>query len=323
VPEPISGCGSLARTDPEAEFRPEGRTKMPDANDANATIRYITGLQNTNGGFSPGVGTEPTIPATIPATLAAVRVLKYLRAEIPNLKQTQAFISSCLDSNNGGIKYFPDDASKTDVYSTSVGTLALMDLKMGSVGICNDILVYLDGHTQNDFLNTYFAAFAWEAIGVGLPNMPMPSAIADRWISTIDAAADDGGTYGGSTNVAATAEAVAAKIRLGQIDPFEGYIPSAKFLQESQNPDGGYPEFTGSESSVVITYEIMRAFDQLNSIVGQVCPLDPDGVTKFVASCGNSDGGYGDPPNDPLSAANPTYFAISALHILEARCAGR
>jgi prenyltransferase beta subunit len=111
---------------------------------------------------------------------------------------------------------------------------------------------------------------------------------------------------------------------LGAVDSFENYDESATFLLASQNPGSGYGESAGSVSNIAVTYEVMRAFNLLTSlsfIGGQeaLLPSDKEAVIKFVASCNNNtDGGYGDPPQAPSSAANLTYFATYTLKYLSA-----
>jgi prenyltransferase beta subunit len=286
---------------------------MPDAK---LTISYIKSLQAPHGGFSPKIHTD----ATIPSTLAAIRVLNYLGIaipDIPNVEHCRKYVLARIDSSNGGIED-KEYKGETTVYSTSVGTLALVELGIASDALCSAILGYLGANTQNDFTNAYFAAFAWEAIHDALPELRLSDNTRQNWLNAIDAKNDGYGKYGGPDEiVAATAEAVAAKIRLAA---GENYDLSATFLQESQNPDGGYGASIGSDSNIAITYEVMRAFSLLTSVNsgGQngVWPLDSDGVITFVASCGNTDGGYGDPPADPSSAANPTYFATYTLEYL-------
>ena len=100
-----------------------------------------------------------------------------------------------------------------------------------------------------------------------------------------------------------TARAVNTIVRLGGTIPErEAVIGDLKALQR---PDGGFSAM-GETGDLPATYPVMRAFDLLKA------KPDLAGVTRFVASCRNTDGGYGPRPGQP-STASTTYFAAIVL----------
>lgn len=289
----------------------------PHANDANPTVNYVQALQTPEGGFRSTLNdTQPSIPAT----LAAVRVLGYLGGDIPDRVACEDFVRNCVNPNDGGIAYSPN--GPTDVYSTAVGTLALVDLVIASVDDCEHIIQYL-ANKATKFDDVYFAAFAWEAMSDRFPDLGLPDGQRETWIAAINTRSKGDGTYGlpdQPADVRTTADAVAAKIRFGAVDADENYDSSEGFLRGNQNQDGGYGPLQVSD--IATTYEVMRAFDQLRHVTASPrpnrdWPLDADKVIQYAVSCRNDDGGYGKSPGDKDgSAANPTYFAVYTLGFL-------
>ena len=116
----------------------------------------------------------------------------------------------------------------------------------------------------------------------------------------------DDGSDGHVTNTWWGLEALAALGR-GR----EKVNETTRWLRDCQRPKGGFthqprPEIGGVEN-VTYTWAALRSLRQLN---GE--PADREGCLKFLLSCRNADGGFGDQPGWP---SNPwaTYQALDAL----------
>jgi len=101
-----------------------------EAEQKRATIQFLTALQTPpeGGGFA---GDPREAKATLHATIAAVRSLKYLTGKkaaeaVPNARQTAAFVMSCYDPKTGG--FADEPGGKADVALTSIGVMVGVDL---------------------------------------------------------------------------------------------------------------------------------------------------------------------------------------------------
>src|SRR5579871_4226853 len=96
---------------------------------AKDTIVFLRQLQAPAGGFlaklsDPGAADTPTLRATT----AAIRALHYFGGDVPNPEVCSRFVASCFDAESGGFADSP--GGKVDVFSTAVGVMAVVELKM-------------------------------------------------------------------------------------------------------------------------------------------------------------------------------------------------
>src|SRR5438105_2388806 len=95
---------------------------------AKETAAFVRNLQDKSGGFLPN---SPRIVAASPslrATSSAVRALRYLGGEVPDLEACGKFVRSCYDADVGAFADFP--GGKADVLANAIGIMAVVDLKL-------------------------------------------------------------------------------------------------------------------------------------------------------------------------------------------------
>lgn len=254
-----------------------------------ATIAFIRGLQNPDGGFraAPAAG-----PSSVSATTAGLRALKYLDGPKEPRKSAGRFVEALIRSD-GGIPDTP--GGKPDARTTSQGLMALVEarspLRKDPDGKIRSFLTENAGTLPE----LYIAAAALEAAGLKPPK-------AREWIAAYQATANPDGTYG--KNPSEHAGAVITILRLGGTVPDRGAV--VRSLRAAQNPDGGWSA-SGIASDLPTTYRVMRALYLLKTEPGL------ERVRAFVQSCRSADGGYGPKPGEP-SATATTYFASIILH---------
>jgi hypothetical protein len=117
------------------------------------------------------------------------------------------------------------------------------------------------------------------------------------------------GIYGkGAGQARATGGAVAAVLRLGgKVEHPDNVI---KALKAGQRPDGGFGKEGTNRSDLETSYRVARTFHMLKATP------DAGRLRQFIASCRNSDGGYGVMPGQP-STTSGTYYAAIILHWLD------
>src|SRR5947208_2023643 len=93
------------------------------APDTKATIAFVQKMQTSSGGFLPKKSAKA---ASLRATSAAIRTLKYLGGEVPNKAAAIKFVANCFDKDSGGFADTP--GGKADVFSTAVGLMAMIEL---------------------------------------------------------------------------------------------------------------------------------------------------------------------------------------------------
>src|SRR5262245_21439807 len=74
------------------------------ADEKNATIRFLTALQQRDGGFiaePPDRRVDVTPQSSLRATSGAMRAIRYLGGEVPNKDKALAFVKSCLNADTG------------------------------------------------------------------------------------------------------------------------------------------------------------------------------------------------------------------------------
>lgn len=269
--------------------------KAPPPSD---TIRYVLALQTDGGGFRPAASTPRP---SLRATSAAVRVLKYNGAEVPNLEKVAAFVLSCYDAKSGG---FAEPGGPPDVALTAVGVMACVELGIPKTKFTH-AMDYLKAHAKT-FEEVRIGAAAVEAWGV--KDCPFDLA---PWEKMAD---ETGGEKlrdpkdGGARDAGSLA---AFRLRLGRELPHRAEVLST--LREGQRADGGWAKNDATGSDLEATYRVMRALHLL-----QEKPADVAKLRAFLENCRNSDGGYGVTPGQP-STVGATYYATIVAHWLDAR----
>ena len=253
------------------------------------TIAYVRSLQTEDGGFRPAAKGTPGLKATS----AAVRALHYLGGEVPNREAATKFVAKCFDAQTGGFADAP--GGKTDVFSTSVGLMAIVALKMPTDPYAAPAGKYLSDHAKG-FEDIRIAVAGFEAIETS----PAKSA---QWLQELFEMQNGDGTFGkGAGKARDTGGAVVAMMRMGLKIPRPDGILTA--LRAGQRPDGGFGK-ADAASDLESTYRILRCFAMLKAQ-----PKNVDGLRSFLSKCRNDDGGYGVSPGQPSSVGGCYYAAI-------------
>jgi prenyltransferase beta subunit len=264
-----------------------------------ATIAYLRGLQQKDGGFAPAAGHDKS---SLRATSAAARVLTYFGDTAPAATPAAPFIARCFDKESGGFADSP--GGKVDVPTTAVGLIALPTLRM-PVRPHERAAKYLDDNVKG-FEQIRIAAAGFEAIH-------QRPAKADEWLKEIATMRNPDGTYGsGDGKARATGGAVVAVLRLGGKVPHPDAI--LKSLDAGQREDGAWGKEGAKGSDLDTSYRVMRAYHVLQT--GPARPAHADRLRAFIARCRNEDGGYGVAPGQKSSVGG-TYYAATILHWLE------
>lgn len=262
------------------------------------TLKWVLKQQDPKGGFYPGPTSENaarTKPG-LRATSSAVRVIRYLGAEIPNRDKNRDFVLACYDAKTGG---FAEPGGQPDVAITSVGVMAAVEL-----GIPHDkfgkSLDYLQEHAKT-FEEVRIAAAAVEAWGVkDCPFKLTPwQDAANKYVMsfpkemTIVDLQDGESREWGSV--------MAFNLRLDLVKPM---VYESTLLLVGQRNDGGWSKKGEKASDLESTYRVMRALMLLKAK-----PKNILAVRKFVDSHRNKDGGYGAKLAEPSSVSG-TYYAV-------------
>jgi prenyltransferase beta subunit len=253
------------------------------------TIAYVRSLQTEDGGFRP----TAKGPAGLKATSAAARALHYLGGEVPNRETAAKFVAKCFDPQTGGFADVP--GGKTDVFSTSVGLMAVVALKMSTDPYAAPAGKYLSDHAMG-FEDIRIAVAGYEAIETS----PAKSA---QWLQDVIEMQNGDGTFGsGAGKARDTGGAVVALMRMGLKFPRPDPILAA--LRAGQRADGGFGK-ADADSDLESSYRILRCFAMLKAR-----PTNVDGLRSFLAKCRNEDGGYGVAPGQPSNVGAVYYAAI-------------
>ena len=253
------------------------------------TIAYVRSLQTEEGGFRGAANAPPTLKATS----AAVRALHYLGGELPNRDAAAKFAASCFDPQAGGFADMP--GGKVDVFSTSVGLMAVVALKMSTDPYAAPAGRYLADHAKG-FEDIRIAVAGFEAID------KMPPKSAD-WLFEVTVKQNADNTFGSDDGKARdTGSAVVAQMRMALKIPNPDLILAA--LGAGQRPDGGFGK-ANAPSDLESSYRILRCFAMLKAR-----PAHVDELRAFIAKCRNDDGGYGVAPGQPSNVGGVYYAAI-------------
>jgi hypothetical protein len=264
-----------------------------------ATIAYVRGLRQKDGGFAPAAGIDKS---SLRATSAAASALKYFGDRGPAATPAAPFIARCFDKESGGFADQP--GGKADAPTTAIGLIALATYSM-QIRPYQGAAKYLDDHVKG-FEQIRIAAAGFEAIR-------RRPAKADEWLKEIATLRNPDGTYGkGDGKARATGGAVVAVLRLGGKVPHPDAI--LKSLDAGQRADGAWGKEGAKGSDLESSYRVMRAYHMLQT--GPARPAHADRLRAFLARCRNEDGGYGVAPGQKSSVSG-TYFAATILHWLE------
>jgi hypothetical protein len=267
------------------------------------TVAYLRGLQTESGGFTNRAAktarNEPNRPS-LRATTGALRALKYFSGEAKDPEAAKRFVARCFDKTSGG--FIDTPGGKSDVTTTAVGLMALVELKMPLDDYRDAAVTYLGEHAKN-FEDIRIAAAGLEAAGKRPPQ-------ADEWLKQIAKMRNANGLFGKDDGIAReTGGAVVAELRLGA--DVDDRAAALKALKAGQRADAGYGKPGATSSDLETTYRVMRAFAMLKDR-----PNDVKGLREFIAQCRNDDGGYGVAPRQP-STAGGTYYAAIIHHWLQ------
>jgi prenyltransferase beta subunit len=271
------------------------------ADEKKATVAWLRKLQADEGGFRPAAGQAP---AGLRATTSALRALKYFGGEVPDRSAATDFVKACFDKDSGAFADRP--GGKPDVFSTAVGVMAVVELKVSPEPYEAGALRYLGEHARG-FEEVRLAAAGLEALGKRPPQ-------AEEWLKEIAKLRHEDGTFGkGDGTARDTGGAAVAVLRLGgKVERPEAIV---KALDAGQRKDGGFGK-EGAGSDLETTYRVVRCYHMLKAQ-----PAAADRCREFIASCRNADGGYGVAPGQP-SSAGATYFAGIVLHWLDGKASG-
>jgi hypothetical protein len=152
---------------------------------AKDTISYLQRLQTASGGFpaaSPRAGEAP-VP-TLRATTSSVRALRYFGGPVLKKEQCATFVDSCFDPKTGGFADTP--GGKTDLFTTAVGVMAVVDLKMPADRYAEPAAKYL-AENASTFEDIRIAAAAFESLGKESPRK-------EQWLKEISKMQNADGT---------------------------------------------------------------------------------------------------------------------------------
>jgi prenyltransferase beta subunit len=265
-----------------------------------ATIAYLQGLQATDGGFLPAQprAQDRSPRSSLRATSGALRALKYFGGEPKDKEECLRFVQKCCSAADGGFADYP--GGKIDVATTAVGLMALVELKAPLDDFRKTAVDYLAAKAKT-FEEIRIAAAGLEAVH----ERP---AQADVWLEQLARMRHPDGTYGKGDGMArATGGAVVAVLRLGgQVEHRDEVV---KVLKAGQRADGAFGKEGTPTSDLDTSYRVMRAFHMLKT------KPDAERLREFIGRCRNADGGYGVAPGQS-SQVGSTYYAATILHWL-------
>jgi prenyltransferase beta subunit len=265
------------------------------AEEKKATIKFLTDLQQADGGFigapnDPKADSKPK--SSLRATSAAIRAITYLGGELPNRDKVQAFVSSCYRPDGP----FSDQPKGTpDVTATAVGMMALAELQREP---------RLDQSIKHIAAN----AKTFEERRLAVAGMEAAKKFAPEvkdWLAEIAKSRNPDGTYGkGDGQARDTGGVVAMTLRSGNDLSAEYRKNVLAALRAGQRRDGGFGKAGEKSSDGETTYRVMRAFHLLGEM-----PSDLAKLREFQSKCRNVDGGYGVAPGQPSTVSGTYYVA--------------
>jgi prenyltransferase beta subunit len=271
---------------------------QPTAEQKKETIKWITALQDPNGGFylapqDPNIDALPR--PSLRATSGAARALKYLGAEVPNKEKHAAFVLKCYDPKTGG---FTEPGGKPDVTITSIGVMAAAALDIPKKDYAK-AMDYLKENAKT-FEEVRIGAAAVEAWGV--KDCPFK---LDEWFKVATNAVRDAPASAEEGGARAMASIAALFLRLEEKLPEKEFKKLTTVLHEGQRADGGWGKVGEKASDIETTYRVMRTCYLL-----AWAPPDLLRLRKFINSHRNKDGGYATKPGEKSSMSGVYYCVI-------------
>jgi prenyltransferase beta subunit len=262
------------------------------AEEKKATVAYLRGLQQKDGGFIGAAGAK--MPSTLRSTSAGIRAIGYWGGEVPDPDAARKYVAQLFDKKTGGFLPSLAPDAKPDVYNTAVGLMAMVELKMPREEIEKPAIAFLGDHAKN-FEEIRIAAAGLEGVGKLPPQ-------AKDWLAELEKMKNADGTWGKGAGLARdTGGTAVAVLRLGgKLTDRDAVL---KAMRAGQRKDGGFGQASSETSDLETTYRIMRCFMMLKEK-----PTDPAKVRAFIARCRAVDGGYGVAPGQPSNVGG-TYFA--------------
>jgi prenyltransferase beta subunit len=270
--------------------------QTPTADEKKATLAWVQSLQKDNGGFA--ADSKADTKATLPATAAGLRALRYWGGEAKDGAACEKFVTSCYQKDKSAYAIAP--GGKLEIRTTALGLMAAAELKLPPDKFVVQPVIFLCSSVKK-VEDIRIAAAAYEAV-------KSKCELAADWIVTLREAQNADGTFGqGKRQARETAEAVIALLRLGSEIEKRDII--VKAIKAGQLADGGWGRGEG-KSDLDSTYRAMRALVMLKD------RPDVDACRKFVASCRNQDASYGLRPGE-AGTITATYFAGIVSHWLD------
>ena len=252
------------------------------ADEKKATIQFLVGLQQSDGGFVPR---RPTGAWTRRRDRRSgrrrppCRAIRYLGGEVPNKDKALAFVKSCLNADTGAFADTP--GGKEELAATAVGMMALAALQPDASH--EKSIAYLRRRAKT-FEDRRLAVAGMEAAGT------FPPEVVD-WVAEVNRGSNPDGTFGKDAGLPRETGSIAAMIlRSGQKLDIDQRKAIVKALKDGQRPDGGYGKAEAKDSDPETTYRVMRAFYLLKEK-----PKDVAQLKAYIAKHRNADGGYSRP----------------------------
>ncbi|WP_254510771.1 prenyltransferase/squalene oxidase repeat-containing protein [Anatilimnocola floriformis] len=259
---------------------------------AEGAASFLRTLQQPNGGFiSNQLKPDETAKPDLRTTRTAVRVFRLLDREVPNREALSAFLTACYDEKTGGFAAEP--AGVPDPISTSVGLMIMQELKLPTGKHLPRGLKFMDEQTQG-FEQIRMVASSLEEFETTVPS-------ATKWVRELSTKKLANGAFGEGPGAARQTGLFGVAIQRlgGKIDR----DATLSVLRAGQRADGGFGSDSPDLSDLESCYRIVRLFHRLGAMPDRVHDL-----RGFVASCKNSDGGYGRTTSEP-SSLHGTYYA--------------
>lgn len=269
---------------------------QPTAEQKKATVKWVTDLQDPDGGFylaTQDPNTDAVPRPSLRATNGAARALKYLGADVPNKEKHAAFVLKCYDPKTGA---FAEPGGKPDVTITSIGVMAAAEL-----GIPHEKYAKAMDYLKNNaktFEEVRIGAAAVEAWGV--KDCPFK---LDDWFKIADGQGNRTASFPADGGAREVGSVVALCLRLGYAIPKDA--TPGKVMNDGQRGDGGWGKKGEPASDIESTYRVMRAFMLLKEK-----PKDAEKLRAFLDAHRNKDGGYATKPGDKSSMSGVYYCVI-------------
>jgi prenyltransferase beta subunit len=228
-----------------------------------------------------------------------VRTLKYLGGSVPDKQACIKFVASCFDKEVGGFADVP--GGKADVFTTAVGLMAVVELKMPAEPYHAACIKFLAQHAKT-FEEIRIAVAGLEAVNAESPRKAEWTAVVMKL--EVPPKKDPGHSR-------MLASKVVTLLRLGHAVDKDMLPEIVAGLGAGQRLNGGYGKDDSPKSDLESTYRVMRAFMMLKTK-----PASVENLMNFLAKCRNSDHGYGVAPGAPSSVSG-TYFAAIIMYWFE------